>query len=183
MVLVVLRVAPGRALLSTALLFALLLGRAIPGHAAGSQTSTVVVTASIPPSCTIGTAAIAFVAYDPVNANATSPDDQMGDIVIRCTKGASGITVGLGNGANNTGSQRRMVNSADPSTTLNYEVYKEPGRTTVWGPGDGGSLRAGSDLDGTGSNVTVTMYGRIPPHQLQATAGTYTDTLVSTILF
>jgi len=153
------------------------------GYAAGTQTSTVIVTASIPPSCTIGTAAIAFAAYDPVNANATAPDDQTGDIIIRCTKGAAGITVGLGNGANNSGSQRRMVNSADPGTTIDYEVYQEPGHTTVWGPGDGGSARAGADLHGTGDNVTVTMYGRIPPHQLQATAGTYNDTLVSTILF
>jgi len=162
---------------------AVCLGQAGSAFAAGSQTGTVIVTASVPPSCTIGTAAIAFAAYDPVNANATAPDDQTGDIVIRCTKGASGITVGLGNGANNTGLQRRMVNSGDRTATIDYEVYKETGRTTVWGPGDSGSVRSGTDLNGSGSNVTVTMYGRIPPHQLQATAGTYNDTLVSTILF
>lgn len=174
---------PGRARIACSLLLAFFLGRPAPGHAAGSQTSTVVVTASIPPSCTIGTAAIAFAAYDPVNDHALVPDDQTGDIVIRCTKGASGITVGLGNGANNSGNQRRMVNAVDPTTTLEYQVFKEPGRTTIWGPGDGGQVRSGPDLDGTGTNVIVTMYGRIPPHQLQATAGTYTDTLVSTILF
>jgi spore coat protein U-like protein len=161
----------------------LLLGIPSPLRAAGTQTSTVLVTASIPPSCTIGTAFIAFPAYDPVNANANVPDDQTGDIVIRCTKGASGITVGLGNGANNSGSQRRMVNSANSTVTVDYEVYQEPGRRTVWGPGDGGQFRSGADLTGTGSNVIVTMYGRIPPHQLQATAGSYNDTLVSTILF
>jgi spore coat protein U-like protein len=38
-------------------------------------------------------------------------------------------------------------------------------------------------MNGSGTNVTVTMFGRIPPHQLTATAGTYGDTLVSTILF
>jgi spore coat protein U-like protein len=174
---------PSRAWIPSSLLLAFFLGKSTPGQAAGSQTSTVVVTASIPPSCTIGTAAIAFVAYDPVNEHATAPDDQTGDIVIRCTKGARGITVGLGNGANNSGAQRRMVNSADPTTKLDYEIFREPGRTTIWGPGDGGTARSGSDLDGTGANVVVTMYGRIPPHQLQATAGSYTDTLVSTILF
>lgn len=151
--------------------------------AAGSQTSTVIVTASIPPSCTIGTAAIAFAAYDPVNANATVPDDRTGDIVIRCTKGASGITIGLGNGANNTGAQRRMTNATDPTTTIDYEVYQDTGRVTIWGPGDSGTARSGRDLNGTGDNITVTMFGRIPPHQLQATAGSYNDTLVSTILF
>jgi spore coat protein U-like protein len=169
--------------LATSLCLLLVLGEPGQATASGTQTSTVLVTATIPPSCTIGTAFIAFPAYDPVNAHANVPDDQTGDIVIRCTKGASGITVGLGNGANNTGSQRRMVNSADPTVTVNYEVYQEPGRMTIWGPGDGGQLRSGADLNGTGSNVTVTMYGRIPPHQLQATAGSYNDTLVSTILF
>jgi len=168
---------------TTLLCFALFLGSPGLVRAAGSQSNVVVITASIPPSCTIGTAAIAFAAYDPVNANATVPDDQSGEIVIRCTKGASGITVGLGNGSNNSGSQRRMTNASDPAAILDYEVFKESSRTSVWGPGDGGSVRSGPDMDGTGSNVTVTMYGRIPPHQLQATAGTYRDTLVSTILF
>jgi spore coat protein U-like protein len=166
-----------------ALFVAFLLCNSGSASAAGTQTSTVLVTASIPPSCTIGAAVIAFPAYDPVNAHAALPNDQTGDIVIRCTKGASGITVGLGNGANNTGTQRRMVNTASSTVTVDYEVYQEPGRNTVWGPGDGGQVRSGPDLTGTGENVTVTMYGRIPPHQLQATAGTYNDTLVSTILF
>ncbi len=166
-----------------ALFVAFMLYNSGSASAAGTQTSTVLVTASIPPSCTIGTAFIAFPAYDPVNSHAAVPNDQTGDIVIRCTKGASGITVGLGNGANNTGTQRRMVNTADATVTVDYEVYQEPGRTSIWGPGDGGQVRTGPDLNGTGANVTVTMYGRIPPHQLQATAGTYNDTLVSTILF
>jgi spore coat protein U-like protein len=150
---------------------------------ATSYSSTVLISTSVIASCTIGTAAIAFAPYDPVNANATVPDDQSGDIIIKCTKGTSGITIDLGNGGHNTGLQRRMVNSAAPDTFLSYEVYKEPGRTTVWGAGDGGSVRSGADLDGTGGRVAVTMYGRIPPGQLAAVAGGYNDTLVSTINF
>jgi spore coat protein U-like protein len=76
-----------------------------------------------------------------------------------------------------------MTNSTDPTATIDYEVYKEAGRVGIWGPGDGGADRSGTDMNGTGDNVTVTMFGRIPPHQLLATAGTYNDTLVSTILF
>ena len=156
----------------------------MPGTArATSQTSTVRVSTSVTASCTIGTAAIAFAPYDPVNANATVADDQTGDIIIRCTKGTSGITIDLGNGAHNTGQQRRMVNLTAPGTFVNYEVYQETGRTSIWGAGDGGSVRAGADLNGTGSVVAVTMYGRIPPAQLSAIAGAYSDTLVSTINF
>jgi spore coat protein U-like protein len=157
---------------------------ATPGDAdAASQSSTVEVSTSVPGACTIGTAAIAFAPYDPVNANASVPDDQTGDIIIRCTKGAAGITIDLGNGAHNTGVQRRMLNSTSPGTFINYEVYQDTGRTTIWGAGDGGAVRSGADLNGTGSVVAVTMYGRIPPAQLSASAGAYTDTLVSTINF
>ena len=150
---------------------------------AGSQTGTVRVSTSVTASCTIGTAAIAFAPYDPVNAHATSADDQSGDIIIRCTKGTSGITIDLGNGGHNAGQQRRMANLTATDTFINYEVYKETGRTSVWGAGDGGSVRSGADLNGTGSVVAVTMYGRIPPGQLAAIAGPYSDTLVSTINF
>jgi spore coat protein U-like protein len=141
------------------------------------------ISTSVSPSCTIGTALIAFAPYDPVNTNATIPDDQTGDITIRCTKGTSGITIDLGNGAHNTGNQRRMINMASATTFINYEVYQDTSRTSVWGVGDSGTLRSGSDLNGTGTVVAVTMYGRIPPAQLAATAGTYNDTLVSTINF
>ena len=176
------RKTPRPVLVGASLLCGLLVGGPQAASAA-SQTSVVAVSASVSQSCTIGTAAIAFLPYDPVNANATVADDQTGDITIRCTKGTGGITIDLGNGAYNTGRQRRMVNLASSDSFINYEVYKETGRTSIWGAGDGGSLRSGSDLDGTGSVVAVTMYGRIPPGQLSAPAGAYTDTLVSTINF
>ncbi len=153
------------------------------GASAASQTSIVDVSTSVSPSCTIGTAIIAFAPYDPVNTHATVPDDQTGDITIRCTKGTTGITIDLGNGAHNAGNQRRMSNMASATTLINYEVYQDTGRSSVWGVGDSGSLRSGPDLNGTGAVVSVTMYGRIPPAQLAATAGTYNDTLVSTINF
>jgi len=172
----------GQVLAGASVLLGLLVGRPEAADAA-SQASTVQVSTSVSPSCTIGTAAIAFASYDPVNANASVADDQTGDIVIRCTKGTTGITIDLGNGAHNTGQQRRMANLTSASTFINYEVYKETGRSSIWGAGDGGTVRTGADLNGTGNVVAVTMYGRIPPAQLSAIAGAYSDTLVSTINF
>jgi spore coat protein U-like protein len=163
-------------------LFGSLVGRSETASA-GTQTSVVAVSTAVSPSCTIGIAAIAFTSYDPVNVHALVADDQTGDIVIRCTKGTSGITIDLGNGVHNTGQQRRMVNSTASDVFINYEVYKETSRTTIWGSGDGGGPRSGADLNGTGTVVAATMYGRIPPAQLSAIAGNYTDTLVSTINF
>ncbi len=152
-------------------------------RATGSASSSVLVTTTVPAICTISTAAITFASYDPVNAHATVPDDQSGTIIVRCIKGVAGITIDLGVGANNRGGQRRMVNSAKPDTFLDYEVFQDTGRSQVWGRGDNGPVRSGSDLDGTGSDVSVTMYGRIPPAQTSASPGTYNDTLVSSINF
>jgi spore coat protein U-like protein len=152
--------------------------------AQGSRTSTVTVTTTVPASCNINAATLAFAAYDPVNTHATTPDDATGGIVIRCTKGATGITIDLGNGAHNSGgTQRQMVHATDSSVLLAYEIYKETGRTSIWGSGDSGSANSGSTLNGTGADVTVTMYGRIPSAQLQAISGSYSDTVVSTINF
>jgi spore coat protein U-like protein len=161
----------------------LLCGQVDWAHATGSASSSVRVTATVPAICSISTAAITFASYDPVNVHATVPDDQAGTIIIRCIRGIAGITIDLGNGANNSAGQRRMVNSAKPDTFLNYEVFQDTGRKAVWGRGDNGSVRSGSDLDGTGTDVYVTMYGRIPPAQVSASPGTYNDTLVSAINF
>jgi len=150
---------------------------------AGSLTSTVDVSTTVAASCTINTATLTFTAYDPINANASTPDDATGNIVIRCTKGASGITIDLGNGAHNGGGQRQMANTTNTAVLLPYEIYKEGTRALVWGTGDSGTVYAGATLDGTGADVSVTMYGRIPAAQLQAIAGSYGDTIVSTINF
>jgi spore coat protein U-like protein len=166
---------------------ALLLGMiAIPGTstAAGSRTGTVDVSTSVAASCNISAATLTFPAYDPVFAHATTPDDATGTITVRCTSGATGITIDLGPGAHNPGNtQRQMVHGANSSILLSYEVYKDTNRTFVWGQGDGGTVRSGTDLDGTGASVEVTMFGRIAQGQVQAISGSYTDTLVSTINF
>jgi spore coat protein U-like protein len=161
----------------------LLCGQVDWAHATGSASSSVLVSTTVPAVCSISTAAITFAPYDPVNVHATVPDDQAGTIIIRCVRGTAGISIDLGGGANNSGGQRRMVNRSSPSTFLNYEVFQDMGRTLVWGRGDNGSVRSGSDLEGTGTDVYVTMYGRIPPAQISALPGTYNDTLVSAINF
>lgn len=159
------------------LLFGLVAGPA----AAGTSADTVEVTANVTATCSIATAALAFGAYDPVVANATLPDDATGNIVVRCTKGAAGIYIDLDGGKHNAGAQRQMVHGTNATVLLPYEIYKETGRTSVWGTGDSGTTHSVSD--GSGNDVAVVMYGRIPAGQTQAISGSYTDTLVSTIHF
>ena len=144
---------------------------------AGSATANLRVTASVGANCTISTAAVAFPAYDPVVANASTNDDGTGSVIITCTRGTA-ATIGLGLGANASGSQRRMKDAT--TDYLNYELYQDAGRATVWGTTGAGLLSPAAAPDK--NPRTFTVYGRIPSGQ-DVPAGSYTDTVVATVNF
>ena len=158
---------------------AVLLAVAAPAFA-GSSTSNFNVTASVASNCTISTTSIAFGAYDPVVANATTPLDATGLVTITCTKGAA-TTIGLNagnNSANATGTTRAMKSGTD---YLSYEVYQDSGRATLWG-------NSGADLftPAVAPNKnprTLTTYGRIPAGQDVPAGVSYTDTVTATVNF
>jgi len=144
---------------------------------AASATSNLNVTASVGANCTISTATVAFPAYDPVVANASTNDDGTGSVIITCTRGTA-ATIGLGLGANASGSQRRMKDAT--TDYLNYELYQDAGRATVWGTTGAGLL---SPVAAPDKNPrTFTVYGRIPSAQ-DVPAGSYSDTVVATVNF
>jgi spore coat protein U-like protein len=127
-------------------------------------------------NCTITAGTLAFGNYDPIVANDTTPLDQSGTFTVTCTRGgAPAVWVGMGNGLNYSGG-RRMTDGAE---FLNYELYSNAGRTTVWG-----------NLVGTGlvvsqngrTPVTVTVYGSVAAGQ-DVLAGGYADTVVMTVNF
>ena len=144
----------------------------------GGQTSTasLTVTASVSKNCTISTTPVNFGAYDPVAANATAPLDGVGTIIVSCTKGAP-AKVGLGVGSNAQGTTRRMA--AGPAY-LNYELYKDTSRATVWGD----TIDAALDIPAAPNRNprSFTIYGRVPTGQ-DAQVGNYTDTVVATVNF
>jgi spore coat protein U-like protein len=139
---------------------------------AATATANLTVTATVLASCTVSNATLAFGNYDPTGGNV----DQSASLQVACTKGTP-ATVGLNTGANASGSTRRMGNGTD---FLVYELYKEAGRTNVWG-------NAGSDLislAAAASNAaqTLTVYGRVSGLQ-DVSVGSYTDTVVVTVTF
>ncbi len=147
--------------------------------AAGSSTGTLSVTASVAQNCIVGNATLAFGAYDPVVANLSTNDDQSTTIVLTCTKGASGITLGFGNSANApagcTAPQRCLVSAGH---YMNYQLYSDAGRTAVWTTAIAETVSGGVT---TPTNVTV--YGRIPSAQDASVGATYTDSVTATINF
>jgi len=147
--------------------------------AAGSSTGTLSVTASVAQNCLVNSPTLAFGAYDPVVANLSTNDDQTATIVVTCTKGASGITLGFGSSANApagcTAPQRCLVNTGH---YLNYQLYSDSGRTSVWTTAIAETVSGGVT---TPTNVTI--YGRIPSGQDASVGATYTDSVTATVNF
>ena len=63
---------------------------------------------------------------------------------------------------------------------LNYALYTDSGRTTLWGDGVTGST---IDDTGTGTAQSNTIYGEVLAAQASAPAGSYADTVVVTVTY
>ena len=159
---------------------ALIIGGVVLGMAAPAlaqtATSNLTVSATVAKNCSITTTAVAFGSYDPIVANAATPLDGTGTVVVTCTKGA-GTRIDLGLGANASGTTRRMTGGSD---FLSYELYQNTTRTTVWGAG----AAAGQTIAAAPNKNprTFTVYGRVAAGQ-DVTAASYNDTVVATINF
>jgi len=151
-----------------------------PSLAAGTASANLSVSAIVNSSCTITAGTVAFGAYDPIVANATTPLDANGTVSTTCTTG-SAVTITLGqgghagNGATDAVPVRQLGVGGD---LLAYNLWSNSGYTTMWG----GTKATGVDGIGTGAASTLTVYGRIAPGQV-VPVGTYTDTVVATVSF
>ena len=128
------------------------------------------VSADISNTCSFGTVnTLAFGAYDPVVANATTDLTGSTTFGLTCTSGDP-ITIGLSLGANAVSSQRYMAGTGE-GDKLSYNLYQDGSDTTAWN--DTSSL---FDDTGTGSSITYTVYG-VVPHGQNEPADTYSDTV------
>jgi spore coat protein U domain-containing protein, fimbrial subunit CupE1/2/3/6 len=141
-----------------------------------TATATLAVSATVSNNCTISTAALAFGSYDPIVTHAAAVLNGTGTVTIACTKGVV-TTIELGLGANASGVQRRMLIAGE---FLNYQIYSDAGRTTVWGTGvtDDLNVVAAPSRDPR----SFTAYGQVAMGQ-DVSAGTYVDTVLATVNF
>ena len=143
---------------------------------AGSQTSTMGVSATVTANCTVSTAPIAF---GNVNTLSGLNYDANGTVSVTCTNGASWtLSADAGGGTGATMATRRMTAG---SNTLNYSIYTTSARGTVWGDGTATTATIGGS--GTGSAQTVTVYGRVASGQTAVPAGAYSDTVNVTVTY
>lgn len=68
------------------------------------------------------------------------------------------------------------------SEILNYNLYRDSTRSTIWGDGTGGSQTYTRSNPPLNQNINVNVFGRIPAGQ-DVSAGSYGATVTATIFF
>jgi spore coat protein U-like protein len=156
-----------------ALALALMAAFTFTAHPAWSATSTTTfaVSATVISVCSVAATPLVFGNYNPVSA---TPLDATSTVLASCPL-ALPYTVGLDDGANASGGQRRM---ALLTNHLSYELYSDASRVQRWGS-SGGELVSGT---GNGAVQSLTVYGRVAAGQA-VPAGAYLDTVTVTITF
>jgi len=134
------------------------------------RASTVSVSGSVSPTCSVSAGTLGFASYTGASA-ATST----ANISVNCSNGA-GYQVSLGGGQHLSGPTRRML--GPNANYLSYELHRDAARTLAWG--DGSTTGSRVSGTGTGSAQAFVVYGRIPTGQIRA-VGSYTDSVVVTV--
>lgn len=140
---------------------------------AATETTTFQVTATVADSCLVSATDLNFGAYNP----AAGALDGTSTITATCTA-ATPYEIGLsaGNGTSAT-TTRAMTDGA--SAQLDYELYSDATRTTIWGALAGATVTQTSLAGGA---VAYTVYGRIPASQY-VPAANYADTVTVTVAY
>ena len=103
--------------------------------------------------------------------------DQTSTIQVQCTN-TTPYNIGLnaGTGAGATVAVRKMTSGG---ATVNYSLYTDAGRSTVWGNTVGTDTVSAT---GNGAAQSTTVFGRVPVQTTPA-AGTYNDTVTVTVTY
>lgn len=124
--------------------------------------------------CNVSATGVAFGGYDPFSG---SPTDAAGTITVGCLPlEAYSLSLSAGSGSFAT---RTLLDGAN---TLNYNLYTDASRSTVWGDGSGGTATVDDSIDLLGLSNDHTVYGRIPAGQ-NPYVGSYADTITVTVTF
>jgi len=141
---------------------------------ATTATTTFTVQVVLTATCVINSAStLNFGTQGVLQANV----DQTSTIAVQCTDTTPydiGLDAGTGSGA--SVATRKMTSGG---ATVNYRLYSDAGRSTVWG--NTVSTDTVSAV-GTGAAQSYTVYGRVPPQTTPA-PGTYTDTVTVTVTY
>jgi spore coat protein U-like protein len=137
-------------------------------------------------SCSVSSSGVSFGVY---NVFSSGDNDSAGTIHVACTGllligVAYEIELNVGVGSGSSFSSRVMTSTTNSGHHLNYNLYTNSSRTSVWGDGSAGTATvSGGFFLGIGSqSIDYNIFGRIPARQ-NAYVGSYSDTITMTINF
>lgn len=138
-----------------------------------AQPMHIVVQINIVSSCTVSATDLNFGVY-----NSSAVSDVNTSLSVLCTSNTP-YTIGLDAGLSSIGgnvSTRRMLAG---SNALNYSLYQNASRTSVWGDTVGTNTLSST---GTGTSQSFSVYGRIFSNQLSP-VGSYSDRITVKVSF
>ena len=146
---------------------------------AATATASIGISATFISSCTVTGGTINFgSAIDPTSASV--PIDASTNLTVICSN-TTPYSVALNAGTNAGGASNFSARAVKNGIkTLGYQLYSDTLHSIIWG--DGTSLSAVTPGVGTGSNQTLTVYGRLPS-VTGAIPGTYSDTVTVTVTY
>lgn len=148
----------------------------VPAFAQTAST-TFDVTITITSSCTIDTPAATDVAFGTQLSTATNIQ-AAGLLNVNCTSGTP-YDIALNEGSNGADINSRAMLSATTTAEVPYQLYRDAGRSNVWGETIGTDTLAGT---GTGLVQEIPVYGLVPSANFPAAAD-YIDTVTATITY
>jgi spore coat protein U-like protein len=127
--------------------------------------------------------------FGPYDFFAMAPNDSLVNITVSCTRDAGPqhmtLVMGVDQGMNGTSvTARRLLHTGGSGDTLGYGLYRDVGRTSVWGTTE--NVNTVSTIVSVPNNGTATamftIFGRLPAGQ-DVSAGTYSDTVGVTLIY
>jgi spore coat protein U-like protein len=125
--------------------------------------------------CLVTTVSVNFGNYDIFSA---APRDATGEVNVTCDDDLP-FTVKLDEGETSGGSfNPRVMRAAEGNSSIRYNLYRDSARQEIWGDGTGKTfVKTGT---GTGIEIPLTVYGRIPARQ-NVKMGFYSDLINVTV--
>ena len=146
---------------------------------AATKSTTFDVNAAVVKNCLVDATNLNFGNYD-----GTAIVDATSTVSAKCTKGTS-FAFSLDGGSTVGGTiSQRLLDGLNTTDTLQYNLYTDAGRNTLWGDGTTGVTVSDSGT-GMANWIAKTVYGRIPDNATNQAAApdSYKDVVTVTVTY
>ncbi|MDB5540741.1 MAG: hypothetical protein JWQ89_2468 [Devosia sp.] len=149
----------------------------VPSTYAQSRTDSFGVSLTVEAECTVAADDLSFGTTGIIDGDI----DAQANLTVTCTEGSAyaiGLDAGAGSGA--TVATRKLTHTTVPANTVDYSLFQNAGRSTLWGNTEG--TNTVDSAAATGAPEIIPIYGRVNGGQNVPT-GSYLDTVTATVWY